>query len=84
MKTVDLRDEATLAEVLSQNQDEEVVVVRDGRAVALVVPFDDEDLEWYARERDPAFIQSIERARQQVADGRTVSHADLKTRLGLS
>lgn len=84
MKTVDLRDAATLAEVLSQNQDEEVVVVRDGRAVALVVPFDDEDLEWYARERDPAFIQSIERARQQVADGRTVSHADLKKRLGLS
>jgi antitoxin (DNA-binding transcriptional repressor) of toxin-antitoxin stability system len=84
MKTVDLKDEATLAEVLSQNQDEEVVVVRNGRAVALVVPFDDQDLEWYARERDPAFIESIGRARQHVAEGRTVSHADLKKRLGLT
>ena len=84
MKTVDLKDEASLAEVLSQNQDEDVIVVRDGRAVALVVPFDDEDLEWYARERDPAFIESIERARRQVAAGQSVSHVDLKKRLGLS
>jgi hypothetical protein len=83
MKTVDLRDEASLAQVLSQNQDEDVVIVRDGRAVALVVPFDDEDLEWYARERDPAFIESIDRARRQVADGNTVTHAELKKRLGL-
>ena len=29
MKTVDLKDEATLAQVLSQNQDEDVVVVRE-------------------------------------------------------
>ena len=84
MKTVYLKDEASLAEVLSQNQDEDVIVVRDGRAVALVVPFDDEDLEWYARERDPAFIESIERARRQVAAGQSVSHVDLKKRLGLS
>lgn len=84
MKTVDVRDDATLAAVLSRGPDEEVVVVRDGHAVALVVPFDDDHLEWYARERDPAFIDSIARARQEVADGKTVDHAELKSRLGLS
>ena len=83
MKTVDAKDAATLVEVLSRSPGEEVVVVRDGHAVALVVPFDDDDLAWYARERDPAFIESIARGRQEVADGKTVGHADLKKRLGL-
>jgi len=83
MKMLDLKDAATLAGVLRENPGEEVVLVRDGHAVALLVPFDDADLEWYGRERNPEFIDSIAQARQQVAARQTVSHDELKKRLGL-
>jgi antitoxin (DNA-binding transcriptional repressor) of toxin-antitoxin stability system len=62
---------------------EEVLVVKNGHAVALVIPFDDEDLEWYAREREPDFLASLVRARQQVERGETIRHEDLKRELGL-
>jgi len=77
MKTVTVSGSSPLEEALSEG-DEEVVLVRDGHAVALVVPFDDEDLEWYARERDPAFIASIAEARKQIEQGKTISHLELK------
>jgi hypothetical protein len=48
-----------------------------------VPPFDDDDLQWFARERDPAFLASIAEARRQVEQGRTTGHADLKRQLGL-
>jgi hypothetical protein len=47
------------------------------------VPFDDEDVEWYAREHDPGFIESIAKARQQVTNGKTKSHGELKKELGI-
>ena len=51
--------------------------------VALLTPFDDEDLEWYKRERDPEFLASLAEARKQVAEGKTVSHAEVKKLLGI-
>jgi len=44
---------------------------------------DDDDLEWHARERDPAFLASLAQAREDVSQGNTISHADLKKSLGL-
>ena len=49
----------------------------------MFVPFDDDDLEWYAQEHDPAFLASLAQARQQVREGRTISQEDLKKELGL-
>jgi hypothetical protein len=63
------------------DSDDDVLLIEGGHAVALVQPFDDDDLEWYSRERDPAFIESIQRAREQVAAGQTVSHDDLMSKL---
>ena len=83
MKTINLTDTSSLEDVLKQAHEEETVVLRNGHAVALVVPFDDEDMAWYARERDPAFIDSIAKARAQAAAGKTVGHAELKRQLGL-
>ena len=50
MKTIDWTENTPWDEVLRQAEQKDVVVVRDGHAVALVVPFDDGDLQWYARE----------------------------------
>lgn len=82
MKTVTVTDQSSLDELLRQSQDEEVLVMRDGHAVALMVPFDDEDRDWYVRERTPAFIASIARAQEQVRKGQTVSHQDLMGETG--
>jgi antitoxin (DNA-binding transcriptional repressor) of toxin-antitoxin stability system len=84
MKTISLNDRLSLDDVLRDvARDEEIVILRDGHAVALLTPFDDDDVEWYARERAPAFLDSIARARQQVADGKVVGHDELKRQLGI-
>jgi hypothetical protein len=83
MKTVVVTESSSVDDLLQQSDNEDVLVVRDGHAVALVVPFDDEDRRWYERERDPAFMESIARARQQVQQGQTTGHDQLKRDLGL-
>jgi hypothetical protein len=83
MKTIVVTPNMPLEEAIREGDEDGVVVIRDGRAVALVMPFDDEDVDWYARERDPAFIASIAEARKQVAEGKTISHEELLARLGL-
>jgi hypothetical protein len=84
MKTVSVTDKLTADDLLKQGHDGDVVVLRNGHAVGLLVPFDDDDLEWYQRERDPAFIASIDRARQQVVKRQTISHDELKRKLGIA
>jgi antitoxin (DNA-binding transcriptional repressor) of toxin-antitoxin stability system len=83
MKTVTWTNASSVADVLNQAEQEEVVILRDGRPVAIVAPFDEDDLAWFAHERKPAFIQSIARARTQVAAGETVSQEDLRRELGM-
>lgn len=51
--------------------------MRDGRPVALVTRLDEDDWEWFAREREPEFIASIRRARAQIARGETLSDSEL-------
>ena len=83
MKTVTWTENASWDEVLRQAPEEDVIVLRDGHPFVLMTPFDDDDLTWYARERDPAFLESLARARRQVEQGKTVSHENLKRELGL-
>ena len=82
MKTIELADAASGERAIREGQTEDVLVTRDGRPVALVAPFDEDESAWYARENDPQFIQSIARAREQVKSGRTVSHEQLNAELG--
>ncbi len=82
MKTINIEDARSSEAAITEGQIQEVVVLRDGKPLALVVPFDDDDLEWYARERDPAFIESIARARAQAASGRAIGHDELRSQLG--
>jgi hypothetical protein len=84
MKTVTWTDNTSWEEAIQEAEREEVLVMRGGHAVALVVPFDDDDLQWYGQERDPHFIASLAEARGQVREGRTVAHNDLRRELGLN
>ena len=69
--------------MLRQAGEEDVLVLRDGQPVVLMVPFDDADLAWYAREQAPAFLASLAQARRQVERGDTISHGELKKAWGL-
>jgi len=82
LKTVTWTENASWDEVLRQAGQEDVLVLRDGHPVVLMTPFDDDDLAWYAREHDPAFLASLAEARRQVEQRSTVSHTDLKKELG--
>jgi PHD/YefM family antitoxin component YafN of YafNO toxin-antitoxin module len=83
MKTLNWNETTPSKDIVEAAEREDVVLMRDGHAVALVVPFDDDDLDWYARERDPAFLASIARAREQVEQGRTISQNELKKQVGM-
>lgn len=83
MKTIELNNPAAGEQAIREGRSQEVVVTEDGHPVALVIPFDDNDLEWYARERDPALIAAIARAREQAKRGETLSVDEVKARLGL-
>jgi hypothetical protein len=82
LKTVTWTENASLDELLRDAGQEDVVVLRDGHPLVLITPFDDDDLAWYAREHDPAFLESLVEARRQVEQQSTVSHSDLKKELG--
>src|SRR5207244_1913959 len=51
-------------------------------ARSLLTDFDDDDAEIHAMENDPSFIASIAEAREQVAQGKTITHEELKRQLG--
>lgn len=83
MKKIDVQSGVGLEDILREAKKEDVVLTQNGHAVALLTDFDDEEMYWYGRERDPEFIASIARAREQAAKGETVTHEDLKRQLGI-
>ena len=60
MKTVSWTANSSWDEVLRLAGEEDVLVLRDSHPVVLMTPFGDDDLAWYARERDPAFLASFQ------------------------
>ena len=83
MNTVELVEASDGARAIEAGEQEEVVVLRDGKPVAVVTPFAEDDLYWYDVEHVPAFIASIARARAQAAAGQTITHEQLLRELGL-
>jgi hypothetical protein len=83
VKRVDWTEKTPWDEILRQGEQEDIVVMREGHAVALLTPFDDDDLRWYDRESDPSFLATIADARRQFQQGKTIGRADLKRELGI-
>jgi PHD/YefM family antitoxin component YafN of YafNO toxin-antitoxin module len=82
MKQIELTASLKWEDLLQQVKNDDVVLTREGHAVALLSDFDDDDMDLYARS-DPAFLASIVRAREQAAQGKTTKHEDLKRQLGI-
>lgn len=83
MKTIDLKERPELEEAVRELENGSAVLLRDGHAVAMVSPVDDDDLEWLALETSPEFIESIAHARQQAREGKVISHEQLMKELGI-
>ena len=69
MKTVIWTEDTAWEATVRQAEQEDVLVMRDGHVVALLMPFDDDDLEWYAPNvipsslhRSPGHASRFERA----------------------
>ncbi|MBM4088620.1 MAG: type II toxin-antitoxin system Phd/YefM family antitoxin [Planctomycetes bacterium] len=67
-----------LSRYLRLAQTEEIVITRHGKPAGLLVGFASED-DWldYRLEHDPRFLRRIERARQNLREGKGVSIEDL-------
>lgn len=83
MKAIEVSNPETSEQAIQNGQTEDTVVLRNGQPVAMVVPFDQDDLQWYATEHDPQFIQSIAIGREQIKAGKSISHEALKKQLGI-
>jgi hypothetical protein len=83
MKTLKWTDPSSAENVLQQAQEENVLVMRNGQPVAVVMALSDDDAQWLEREADPAFIESIAKGRLDAREGQLISHEDLKKKLGL-
>lgn len=83
MKAIDLKDYPEFEIILGSLNDEGTVVTRNGHAVALVTPLDDDELEWRALESDPAFKESLLRADRHISEGKFSTHEQVKKELGI-
>jgi prevent-host-death family protein len=84
MKTMTWNAETRCDEVVHEARSEDVVLIQNGRPVAVVMPIEDDDLEWLKVERSPEFIASIANAHEQVRCGECVTHEQLLAELGLA
>lgn len=71
MKTIDISASVpSLESLLAEVGNEDIVIVRDGHAVARVSAFSDEDLDDWLFERDPVNIARADQARAEVREGK--------------
>jgi PHD/YefM family antitoxin component YafN of YafNO toxin-antitoxin module len=82
MKTIELSQATgTLAEYATDLGDEPVILVAEATPVAALVSLKNLDPESLALSTHPEFLQIIAAARREVAEGRTVSLAEIKADL---
>ena len=84
MKTMTWNSETRCDEIVREARSEDVMLIQNGRPVAVVMPIEDDDLERLKFEQSPEFIASIAKAREQVRRGECITHEELLAELGLA
>ena len=51
--------------------------VRNGKPAAVVMVLDDDDFDWLEKELDPEFIASIAQGREDIRQGKGISHEEV-------
>ncbi len=73
-----------IQDALERENGEPVLITRDGKAVAAVVPLEADDLESIALALDPEFLAMIEEGRRSAERDGGISFEEMKRRLGMS
>ncbi len=78
MKIASVADiKAKLSAYLKASEDELVVITRNGKAIAAIVPIeDDAELEQLVLAYSRRFQYLVQTARQEIAEGKGISHDD--------
>ena len=68
-----------LSRFLREAENEEIVIIRNGKPAGVLIGFASED-DWfdYRLENDPRFLRRIERARNSLREGRGVRIEDVE------
>ena len=82
MKIIEM-DQATqtLAECARVAGEEPLVVTRQGKPVAVILPLENADLETVALSSNPRFLELIERSRSRLAEEGGLSSEEVRRRL---
>ncbi len=82
MKTIEMAEAtAPLADYAEEASKETVVVIRQGKPVAAVVPIEESDLETLSLATNSDFLSIIERSRARCPAGSGISTEEMRRRL---
>ena len=84
MKIMELKkDPPTVEQLLGAAQSEDIVVLRNGKPLARIERFDEEDWEDYKYEHSPEALERGRLAREEYARGDYATLEEVKKRYGL-
>jgi antitoxin (DNA-binding transcriptional repressor) of toxin-antitoxin stability system len=83
MKRITADDKRSIAQVLPKPGGDDVLVERDGRPVALIVPLDEEEYWWYSKEKSGAFRKSLAKAHRHAREGKVKRLSEVEKELGI-
>jgi len=84
MKVVEISKATTsLGDYVRRLRKRPVVVTRNGKPVAALVPIENADLETISLSTNPKFLAIIERSRRRAKTEGVISHEEIRRRFGL-
>lgn len=83
MKTVELKNASNTLAQYARTVDKPLVVTRNGKPLAALVPIEEADLESLSLGTNPEFLALLEHSRRRLRSHGGVSAARMRKRLGL-
>lgn len=84
MKLIDIRRASrSLKDYAEQSQEEPIVVTRNGRPMAAILPIENADLETVSLSTNPEFLAIIERSRRRQEEEGGISSEEMRRRLAV-
>jgi antitoxin (DNA-binding transcriptional repressor) of toxin-antitoxin stability system len=83
MRTIDLSEVAALVPLLQSENQEPLVVTKNGQTVAAIVPTNEDDVESLLLSINPMFQAILDRSQRRLESDGAISSADVRKRLGI-
>src|SRR3990172_7924209 len=83
MKSIELSEVSALVPLVPPGSQEPVILTRNGRTVAAIVPTDEQDVESLLLSINPQFQAILERSQSRLESEGGLSSAEVRGRLGL-